>query len=214
MRSPWAWPQLASWWLHANPLLAELRWREEQAVLAHVQELIRPHQNVIELGCGGGWYTKTLARHCRSLQAVDRAPAMLEYLGAHLFRAGLTNVELIQAEVPECLDSLALADGVVTCGLLDYVGDLQTTLHAICRVLRPGGWLVATVPAATLPGRAATLIGRAMGHRVHATSVSEAVTALRAAGFRDITATTVGLIPPGRTLVLRGRIPEQPPVGP
>lgn len=206
VRSPWSWPRLANWWLHANPLLAELRWREEQAVLGSVRELITPDQSLIELGCGGGWYTLTLARNCRSLQAVDTSRAMLEYLDAHLFRAGLTNVELIHADAPECLEALPSAHGVVACGFLDYASDLKATLHAIARSLHPGGWLVATIPAATLPGRAAALVGRAMGHRVHTIGPREAVAALRAAGFHGITATRVGLIPPGRTLILRGHL--------
>lgn len=205
--SPWSWPRLSSWWLHANPLLAELRWREERAVLGRVRELIGPEQSLIELGCGGGWYTLSLARNCRSLQAVDRSRAMLEYTDALLFRAGLTNVELIRADAPGCLESLPPAHGVVACGFLDYAGDLTATLTAIARSLHPGGWLVATVPAATLPGRAGALVGRAMGHRVRTIEPREAVAALHAAGFHDVDATTVGLIRPGRTLILRGHVP-------
>lgn len=203
----WSQPRLQEWWLTTNPGTAELRWREEQAVLAAVRAHISPDDRVLELGCGSGWYTVPLARNCRRVVAIDRSPAMLRYLSTRLFREGLGGVEVRRGEFPGCLEREPAADGVAAVGLLDYMPDLEAALRGMSGALRPGGWLVATVPHATSSGRLSVAVGRLLGRRVRAVTEARMRDALRAAGLEVVSIRAAGLTRSGRTLVASARRP-------
>ncbi len=209
-RAPWSRPRLSDWWFRVNPLAAELRWREERAILREVGGLIHPDQRLIELGCGGGWYTISLARNCASLTAIDRSAAMLEYLEVRLFREGIANVRVQHADAPACLARMDPADGIVACGFFDYVPDLPGALRMIAGALRPGGWLVATVPIATPAGAGAAVLGSVVGKDTYPVAPDAVRESLEASGFTGIQMTPVGLTRVSRTLVLRAVTPEAP----
>jgi len=120
--------------------------------------------HVLDLGCGPGALAVPLAEQGRAVVAFDLAPAMV----AEARR-------LVGPDNPRCAfvvgDATALPfddasfDAVVTTGVLEYVANLELALSEIVRVLRPGGYLVAT---ASLPRRLERAVSRYTGRFVMA----------------------------------------------
>lgn len=97
-------------------------------------------EDVVDLGCGTGLLTVTLATPGRTVMGVDPAPAMLERAAT---RPGGTAVNWILG-TSDVLTPL-MADLIIMSGnvAMHIVGDnWHTTLAAIARALRPHGRLV------------------------------------------------------------------------
>jgi SAM-dependent methyltransferase len=75
----------------------------ERVRRAIVDEL-NPTGEVLELGCGPGGFTRELARHARSVTAVDSSPKMLARNKVEVARS---NVRYIQADVFEWVPDVA-----------------------------------------------------------------------------------------------------------
>jgi SAM-dependent methyltransferase len=101
----------------------------------------RGHQ-ILDLGCGTG----TMLAHLRAfgdvqgLEADERAVALCH-------RRGEDGVRLLESEALPLED--ASLDLVTALDVLEHIEDDRAALREIARVLRPGGSLLATVPAYT-----------------------------------------------------------------
>jgi len=97
---------------------------------------------VLDAGCGAGRYAEWLCDKGADVVACDASEEMVKQA-----RKRLNDVPVHQADIAE---SLAFADddefnGVVCSGVLDYLNDWHASLETFTRVLRPGGFLVASV---------------------------------------------------------------------
>jgi SAM-dependent methyltransferase len=103
---------------------------------------------VLDAGCGGGWGTAVLAERAREAVGIDLSPtAVLDAESAY--------GESVQFLLGDLRD-LPLADGefghVVCFEALAHVAEPERVLDELCRVLRPGGTLLVSVPnPATYP---------------------------------------------------------------
>jgi SAM-dependent methyltransferase len=88
-------------------------------------------QELLDLGCGPGYYTAALRARGAVVVPVDNAP---EELGAAPPEGALL-AEAGALPLPD-----ASADGVVCSNLLEHTPDTAAVLAEIERVLRPGGW--------------------------------------------------------------------------
>nr|NLI50096.1 methyltransferase domain-containing protein [Propionibacterium sp.] len=99
-----------------------------------------PDGDVVELGCGTGWFTRAYAPRCRSVVAVDASPAMLKEaertLGVH------PHVSLRLADARETGLPAASADAVLIANVLDIVREPGAIVAEAARLLRPGGVLL------------------------------------------------------------------------
>jgi hypothetical protein len=59
--------------------------------------LIRPEDDVIDVGAGGGRIAVPLSRHCRQLLAVEPSPAMRAVLEDEIARHGVRNIRIVPA---------------------------------------------------------------------------------------------------------------------
>lgn len=133
--------QLASrWWdpnsefkpLHEiNPL--RLNYIDERAVLEG--------KTVLDVGCGGGILSESMAARGASVTGIDMGEAPLSVAKLHLLESGLEvdyrriPVELLAQERPESYD-------VVTCmEMLEHVPDPASVIQACAMLTRPGGKL-------------------------------------------------------------------------
>lgn len=131
--------QLASrWWdpnsefkpLHEiNPL--RLDYIDERAGLAGKQ--------VLDVGCGGGILTESMAARGATVTGIDMGKAPLEVARLHLLESGLdvdyrqTPAETLAAEMPGQFD-------VVTCmEMLEHVPDPSSVVQACATLVKPGG---------------------------------------------------------------------------
>jgi ubiquinone/menaquinone biosynthesis C-methylase UbiE len=98
---------------------------------------------VVELGAGTGRFAVAAAAEVARVVAVDVSPAMLAMLRERVARAGLANVERVQAGFLSYEHTGPPADAVFTRNALHQLPDLWKVLalDRIARLLRPGGVL-------------------------------------------------------------------------
>jgi ubiquinone/menaquinone biosynthesis C-methylase UbiE len=96
---------------------------------------------VLEAGCGVGAQTVTLARRSPGarITSIDLSTDSLAVAREGLERAGLANVELLQADVFDLPFPPDSFDHVFVCFLLEHLSRPVEALVVLERLLRPGG---------------------------------------------------------------------------
>jgi 2-polyprenyl-6-hydroxyphenyl methylase / 3-demethylubiquinone-9 3-methyltransferase len=108
-----------------NPL--RLEWIEGQAPLAG--------RDVLDVGCGGGILTESMARRGARVTGIDLSEKALRVAESHLHESKL-EVRYAKSSV----EDYAGAFDVVTCmELLEHVPDPASMVSACARLVRPGG---------------------------------------------------------------------------
>lgn len=131
-------------------------WYDEYAVHTPFhQEMVIPSlvslvgeiagQTVCDVACGQGIVSRELARRGARVTGVDISAALLDLARDYEARAslGIRYVEDNAEHLRTVAD--ASVDGATCCMALMNVTDLAACMAAVNRVLRPGGWFVATI---------------------------------------------------------------------
>jgi len=102
---------------------------------------------VLDLGCGQGYFTRQLARRGALVVGVDISEAQLRYAGRHEQQEplGITYQRLSAAEVHRHWTARHF-DLVVACMSLHDMADPGAVLRSACQVLKPGGRMVFAGP--------------------------------------------------------------------
>lgn len=105
---------------------------------------ILPGETVLDIGCGAGMDLLLAARRAgpggRAI-GIDMTDAMRERASNSAAAAGLTNVEVYQADATSIPLQDASVDVVISNGVLNLVPEKEKGFQEIRRVLRPGGRL-------------------------------------------------------------------------
>lgn len=131
--------ELASrWWdphsefkpLHdINPL--RLHYIDSRATLAG--------KRVVDVGCGGGILTESMALRGAAVMGIDAGAAPLTVARLHLLESG-TEVDYRQITTEQLADQQPAAFDVVTCmEMLEHVPDPASVVAACARLVKPGG---------------------------------------------------------------------------
>jgi SAM-dependent methyltransferase len=97
---------------------------------------------ILEAGCGTGGNLASLARRGR-IAAFEPQLDAIEFA-----KAKHPDVEIRTGSLPEDLPyPVATFDLVAALDVLEHVEDDQGAAHALARMVKPGGWLLVTVPA-------------------------------------------------------------------
>ena len=141
--------ETASFWedVYADTSLATLIYRHRQDLaLDWIDNLaLPPRAAVLEVGCGASGAAVALARRGFTVTAVDHLPQMVEIARSHADRMGASDRVRTAVGDVHALDlesnsfSLALALGV-----LPWLHAPSRAVREISRVLRPGGYVVAS----------------------------------------------------------------------
>lgn len=108
-----------------------------QETLAHL--VFRGDERVLDVGCGDGYITRSIAVHLPrgSIVGVDASPRMIEAARSHPDPPG-SDVRFLIADALD-LPFTAEFDTVVSFNALHWVADQIAALTAIARTLRPDG---------------------------------------------------------------------------
>ena len=114
-----------------NPL--RLQWIASHAALAGRQ--------VLDIGCGGGILSESLAARGAQVTGIDLAERALKVARMHAMEAGLgVNYELISAE-QLAAERPASFDLVCCMEMLEHVPRPDSVVRAAAQLVRPGGWV-------------------------------------------------------------------------
>lgn len=135
------------------------RYAQDAAVAARlarfrdaVQARLSPPASILDFGCGSGDIALHLAPDGYRLTGFDLSTPMIEQ--ARRADTGRRVVWIVRGEHGDTLPfDDAGFDAVVTSSVLEYLPALDATLREFARILRPGGWLIATVPDIRDPHR-------------------------------------------------------------
>ena len=96
---------------------------------------------VVDVGCGGGLLTESLARAGAGVTGIDLAPGMIEVARLHGTESGLA-IDYRVASAEELAQESAGRFAVVTCmEMLEHVPDPAAMVATLARLLSPGGSL-------------------------------------------------------------------------
>lgn len=134
--------------------------RRLQAFDVILARTVSPGEVWIDAGCGTGTLTALLARDGATGAAIDGAVHMVEQ--AVTLNRGLSGVftfSTVASLYSTGIDDRSV-DGVLCSSVIEYLQFPEQALREFCRILRPGGKLVVSVPNAHSPLRALQKIGR------------------------------------------------------
>ena len=98
-------------------------------------------QPVLDVGCGGGLLTESLARAGAEVTGIDLAPGMIEVARLHAAEGGLA-IDYRVASAEELARDSPGRFAVVTCmEMLEHVPDPAAMVATLARLLSPGGAL-------------------------------------------------------------------------
>ncbi len=105
---------------------------------------------VLEVGCGPGFYARRLARRFEDLDllGIDRSPRMVSSARRRAKADGLTNCRFVVGDVEQLCDFVEPVDAIISSRLLLVVTDPSRVMAELFRVLKPGGSLFLAEPTA------------------------------------------------------------------
>jgi len=128
--------------------------------LAYVQRIAPPaHKEVLDVGCGGGILSESMARAGAHVLGIDLAQAVLDVAELHALDAGVdvayraVSAEDLARERPAAFD-------LVTCmEMLEHVPDPAVTLAALRTLVKPGGDIIVSTLNRNLKAFAVAIVG-------------------------------------------------------
>ncbi|WP_353395134.1 bifunctional 2-polyprenyl-6-hydroxyphenol methylase/3-demethylubiquinol 3-O-methyltransferase UbiG [Hydrogenophaga sp. 5NK40-0174] len=115
-----------------NPL--RLDWIDAQASLAG--------KKVLDIGCGGGILSDSMARKGAEVTGIDLATKALRVAQLHAMEARTPNITFREISAEAMADEAPASFDVVTCmEMLEHVPDPASIVSACARLVKPGGWV-------------------------------------------------------------------------
>lgn len=184
-----------------------------RATMALVDSLhLEPGARILDMGCGAGFATVSVARRGFCVDARDSVEAMVETTRKRAIEAKLdARVTVGTADINAIPFPDAQFDLVICLGVLPWLADIETPLDELSRVLKPGGHLIVThdtkwqlrqifdpfhTPILRRPREfAGRLLGRPWGVRSHTMNPADFRSALSRRRLEEVRGATLGFGP-------------------
>ncbi|CAM4075750.1 bifunctional 2-polyprenyl-6-hydroxyphenol methylase/3-demethylubiquinol 3-O-methyltransferase UbiG [Roseateles saccharophilus] len=115
-----------------NPL--RLGWIQQLCPLAG--------KRVVDVGCGGGILSDSMARAGAQVLGIDLSTKPLRVAELHAMEAGTEGVEYREVAVEDLAAEQPAGFDVVTCmEMLEHVPDPASVVRACATLVKPGGWV-------------------------------------------------------------------------
>lgn len=99
-------------------------------------------KTVLDVGCGGGILTDSMARRGAMALGIDLSTKPLKVAQLHAMEAGTENVEYREIAVEALAAERPASFDAVTCmEMLEHVPDPASVVQALATLVRPGGWV-------------------------------------------------------------------------
>ena len=110
--------------------------RYHDYLLGHIPE---PCRRILEIGCGGGQFSRLLAERGERVLAIDLSPEMLRLARAR--SASYPNIDFVQGDVMACRLPDEEFDFIATLTTMHHL-PMESMLKKTARALKPGGVFV------------------------------------------------------------------------
>jgi len=99
-------------------------------------------KTVLDVGCGGGILTDSMARRGANALGIDLSTKPLKVAQLHAMEAGTENVEYREIAVEALAEERPASFDAVTCmEMLEHVPDPASVVRALGTLVKPGGWV-------------------------------------------------------------------------
>jgi SAM-dependent methyltransferase len=133
------------------PVIRSIRAQEQRLIRHILDENLSPADEVLEIGAGTGFYSFEIARRCRQLMALERAPGMTRILQRRIASADIRNMRLVECDFLAYWRETGF-DVVVAIGVLDgIIEDWQPFLDRCVSLAKRT--VIVTVPQFSLWSR-------------------------------------------------------------
>lgn len=97
-------------------------------------------KQVLDVGCGGGILTETLAKRGGNVTGIDMTDAPLKVAQLHALDGGIENIQYRQITAEDLAEEQAGQYDVVTCmEMLEHVPEPESVIRSVFKLLKPGG---------------------------------------------------------------------------
>ncbi|MBC7603617.1 MAG: bifunctional 2-polyprenyl-6-hydroxyphenol methylase/3-demethylubiquinol 3-O-methyltransferase UbiG [Ramlibacter sp.] len=99
-------------------------------------------KRVLDVGCGGGILSDSMARKGAQVMGIDLATKALKVAQLHALEAATPNVEYREISVEALATEQPASFDAVTCmEMLEHVPDPSSVVRACSALVKPGGWI-------------------------------------------------------------------------
>ena len=97
---------------------------------------------VLDIGCGGGILSDSMARRGATVLGIDLAAKPLKVAQLHALEAGTDNIEYREVAAEALAVEAPASFDTVTCmEMLEHVPEPASVVAACARLVKPGGWV-------------------------------------------------------------------------
>lgn len=139
------------------PVIRNIRAQEQELIRRILDENLGLEDEVLEIGAGTGFYSFEIAKRCRQLTALERAPGMARILERRIASANTPNIHMVKCDFFAYWKENRF-DVVAAIGVLDSVADWQSFLGRCISLARRR--VIITVPQDSFWGRIFSIFGK------------------------------------------------------
>jgi 2-polyprenyl-6-hydroxyphenyl methylase/3-demethylubiquinone-9 3-methyltransferase len=116
-------------------------------------------RKVLDVGCGGGLLAEAMARKGAKVTGIDLADDLLQVARLHALEGGVEVDYLLQSAEQHVVDHAGEYEIVACMEMLEHVPDPTAVIHAMARLVRPGGHVFVSTLNRTLKAYAMAVVG-------------------------------------------------------